>query len=565
MEDFQKDLLETVEIFAEEDRKVIASLKKQLNDQNKTRAASRNARPEKESQEKSDTLTHSQKEALDVLKSGCNVFLDGKAGTGKSFLTRLFLQYLYKKGKSVLVCAPTGIAALNIGGATLHLTFGVPVRMLLSHEECEDRKKMKVIDRADVILIDEISMCRIDLFGFVARSILSSEERTGKKKQVVVVGDFHQLPPVLKSEEKKQFLKEYSNKLFAFESRLWDKLEIRTVELQEVVRQTDKRLIEALNNIRCGKPDFECFLQNVKDDPEAISICATNNEAQRINSSMLEKLRTKREYKASMWGAIPDVPTLGKLTLAIGAHVIMLTNDEKKRWMNGTLGKVTKLHTDTVSVLMDNGGEYEVSRHTWEAKEYVLRTGANGHYIEEDTIGQFTQFPMKLAWAITIHKSQGQTFEKVNIHPEGIFSDGQLYVALSRGQSIDGIRIVGELKESHLKMSQKVVDFYGVNRSPLNTLLTTFPQKAKKVVKNEKGSQEKVKSFVKKQGNETREKILRLVIANPVITSTEIAAAIGIYRSAVQKHLEKLKKAGVLIRTGSKKRGQWWWIKSDPP
>lgn len=514
------------------------------------------------------TLTSEQNAAMRVLLSGKSVFLTGKAGTGKSYLTRAFIEESKKAGKNILVCAPTGIAALNVGGATLHRTFAVPTEILNTHDECKKEKNLKIIDKADIILIDEISMCRIDLFRFVAKTIVSSQDRTGRKKQVVVVGDFFQLPPVLKYEEKKDFQKIYGKKLYAFESLLWQEMGFMKVELSEVVRQKDPDFMTALNKIREGISDFSIFPAFTEDDLEAITICGRNDEADQINRQQLSRLTKKRIYEARCYG-LNDAPTAQSLELGEGARVIMLANDEHGRWANGTLAVVTALLKDRIMIKVAEGNEYEVEYYTWETKEYELRKRSDGSYVIETYVtGSFSQIPVKLAYAITIHRSQGQTYDKVNIHPEGIFAEGQLYVALSRGRSLKGIRIIGKLTEKQLKVSGKVVDFY----KAFNTLMTTTCQrggqenvKTKEVVikeNTERGGQENVKkerkrSFSTYIGKTTRNRILDLIKDNPYITSLKMVKYLNMNRSAIQKHLVKLAAEGWLIRSGSKKTGRW--------
>lgn len=512
-----------------------------------------------------ETLTDEQDKAMNSLMSGANIFLTGKAGTGKSFVIRRFIAWCKDTKKNILVCAPTGIAALNVGGATLHRTFAVPTEMLNKDDKCEKSKNLKLIDKADIILIDEISMCRIDLFQYVANTILSSQNRIGRKKQVVVVGDFFQLPPVLKNEEKRNFQKIYGRKLYAFESTLWQKMGFTIVELSEVVRQKDPAFMAALNKIRDGIPDFSLFSEYTKDDTKAITICSRNDEVSLINSQQLKRLSKKHIYEAHCWGQ-NDAPTVQRLELAKGARVILLSNDDQGRWANGTLAEVTALFDDSIKIKVEGGNEYKVGYYTWETKEYHLRKQHDDTYvIETDIIGSFCQIPVKLAYAITIHRSQGQTYDRVNIHPEGIFTEGQLYVALSRGRSLEGTRIVGKLTEKQLKVSNKVIDFY----KNFNTFLTTTCKRGgqkqevvNKIDNKTRGGQESVKkermsSFSTYKGENTRNRILDLIHEDPYITSLEMVELLHINRSAIQKHLRKLTAEGWLIRSGSKKTGKW--------
>ena len=405
-------------------------------------------------------LTPSQEQALKLLDFGLNVFLTGKAGTGKSYL----IDYFVKKHpeKNIIKCAPTGVAALNIGGATIHRTFGVPVRLLGYDDICTKPEKLEVLEKADVILIDEISMCRIDVFEYVMRTLKKVFSKSGSK-QIVLVGDFYQLPPVLNEDrEGEAFHRLYGDRLYAFESLMWNGGDFLTVELTEVIRQNEERLLSSLSKIREGIPDFRIFKRADYADDSAVSLCPTNNKAKQINNDHLKQLNNLTTFRASITGPISDedMATDKELTLAKGARIIMLVNDSEGRWVNGSLGTITSLDEEYITVRIDNNGEYQVEPYTWSIKEYELEEDTKTHekHIVEKEIGTFTQFPMKLAWAITIHKSQGQTYDKVNIF-NGFFANGQMYVALSRCKTLDGIHIMGNLVEGQLLWSRAVKIF----------------------------------------------------------------------------------------------------------
>ncbi|MBO4452071.1 MAG: AAA family ATPase [Bacteroidaceae bacterium] len=494
--------------------------------------------------------TPEQQAALDVLMSGENVFLTGKAGTGKSYVTRQFVEQSERKGKNILVCAPTGIAARNVDGYTLHRTFGIPTAILDTDQVCESDYCCKLIDKADIILIDEISMCRADTFGFVVRSILSSIRKTERKKQLVVVGDFYQLRPVIKEADKSVYRRLYGNSIFAFESSYWRQINFTTIELSEVIRQRDHSLATALNNIRRGAPDYSLFRRYACDDPDAITVCATNAEVSRINRSRLSELSNVRSYRADEWGdTLDDYPTDNILELAVGAHVIMVANDPDGRWVNGTLGIVTATGETTISVRMQDGHEYQVEPYTWNAKQCYVRTSrrTGKDVVMTEIVGGFSQLPVKLAYAITIHRSQGQTYDKINIHPDRIFEEGQLYVALSRCRTLEGIRIVGELSEKSLKINEKVKNFY-----------TTISKDTIKKGGMEK--EDKRKTFTKVRGEEVRENIKRLLKRFPMLTLDDLSEHLEIRRSAVQKHIDRMKAEGTLVRTGATKNGRWWVV-----
>ena len=417
-----------------------------------------------------DMLTNSQQKALELVRSGANVFLTGKAGTGKSYLTDCIIEELKSAGKKMMICAPTGIAALNINGVTLHSAF----RAKGSIQEpgdffCpqEKNKQKKVIDEAEVIIIDEISMCRTDLFEYVTNSCLMSK----KEKQYILVGDFFQLPPILMKEETKAYMQLYKKKIFAFQSEMWRELNFITIELQEVVRQKDPKLIEALDHIREGKPDFAVFekVRNLKEDKQAIRLCTTNSKVKQINDSNLKKLEQKyskkksaqsdiRTYLAVVSGAFEAPPTEKELTLIKDARVMILAN-KKGAYVNGSLGYIKELGDDEIVVKLDSGDSVSIEKYSWEKYEYNVVEKDGKKKLEQVVVASFQQFPLKLAWAITVHKSQGQTFDKVIIYAENFFSPGQMYVALSRCRTLKGMNIIGKLENEDVAADPEVLEF----------------------------------------------------------------------------------------------------------
>ena len=401
-------------------------------------------------------LTKSQQLAMDAFQAGYSFFLTGKAGTGKSFVTRQIIDQCKSMGKQVLVCAPTGIAAINVGGVTIHSAFRAPVGIVEPGKRCVDSRKLKVLEAADVILIDEISMCRLDLFEFVINSI-----KYIGKKQLILVGDFFQLPPVLTDSESEVYNRFYPS-IYPFMSPLWDDMGIKTIELKECVRIQEKSLVKALDDIRVGIPNFKIFKSTKKDSKTAVSLCTTNKKAADINQEGLKNLKNPERLTANIYGEFPekDMPTDKVLTLAPGARVMLLNNSDF--WVNGTLGTVESIQDDFVMVSMSSG-THIIKRNKWEATEYQTRTikedGKTKTILEQVTVGSFHQFPLKLAWAITVHKSQGQTYDEVNIYPERFFSPGQMYVALSRCKTLDGMKIIGKLSPKGLICSDEVKDF----------------------------------------------------------------------------------------------------------
>ena len=424
-------------------------------------------------------LTSDQKKALALLEKGDNVFITGEAGTGKSFVLNEYLRRNSKK--NIIVCAPTGIAAINVGGSTIHRVFNAPLGVARPGEF--NSAPSEPLINADVIVIDEISMCRFDLFEYVVRTIKKAEEirqnnaniealKEGKmprlldKKKIIVIGDFFQLAPVITPKDKEILSNYWENNSigdgFAFISPLWAELEFKNIVLKEIVRQINENdYVENLNKIRIGDySGIEWFNNYISMQPISggIYLCGTNLKADGINQKESEKLSGKpRNYKAEIKGAVgeSDKMTRDDLTLKIGMQVMTLVNDTSEGFQNGSIGKITALADDHVDVRLNNGKEVTVKAHDWEILGYEMQE----ENLEKVVLGNFKQIPLKIAYAITIHKSQGQTYSSVNISPD-CFADGQLYVALSRAKTANGMSLEHRITRSALKTSQAVKDFY---------------------------------------------------------------------------------------------------------
>ncbi len=423
-------------------------------------------------------LNEEQQEALKILQSGANVFLTGKAGVGKSTLLR---QYIKTCKKNVLVCAPTGIAALNVGGMTLHRCFGIsPGPKGRFDPARDDIHPSKALKNAEVLIIDEISMCRFDLFAYVCRYL----EMLNKHPQIILVGDFFQLPPVLNKDEK-DILKRLWNlesvgEGFAFISEWWDKLDLSVINLRQVMRQTDNEFIDILNAIRSGRADAGTIkrLQNISqynienhDDMlhRAIRIVPRKKEAEAINSRELSAIDDVLfTFTGTSGGEFSpsDAPVDEVFSIKVGARVMSVVNDRLKQYVNGSMGTVIGINQaeHIITVLFDNGEMANVGIYIWKKQRYEVDED-NGT-LREYEVGWFAQFPLRLAYAITIHKSQGQTYDAAIISPR-MFANGQLYVALSRCRSKDAIYIDGALKPDDLKVSQEVCAFYNAMEYPL--------------------------------------------------------------------------------------------------
>lgn len=408
--------------------------------------------------DKYDGLTDCQKSALTAMLNGRNVFLTGDAGTGKSYVLQ---RYLDHAKRNVIACAPTGIAALKLrGGSTIHRAFHLPYRQVYDYSKTIHPPEE--ILNAQTIVIDEISMCRVDLFDYIAEMIFKAERLTGRRKQLIVVGDFFQLPPVLRNEDR-EILKNKYPKLgngFCFNGANWNFFNFQTFKLDEVVRQSEETFVSQLDLARVG--DVQCleyFNDQViidEPDPEAIYLVPTNAKANRINQQKLAEIDgDEYVFMATKEGTVNKGDEAADLELVLkpGARVIALCNEEN--FKNGQLGTVKKINDRSVKVIWDNNQKSDVKYHEWE----ISRPIWNGETIEHDTIGTFKQIPLRLAYAITIHKSQGQTYPKAIVDPS-CFDVGQLYVALSRCESIDGLSLTQRIWPSALKSSPEVVDFY---------------------------------------------------------------------------------------------------------
>lgn len=410
----------------------------------------------------SSVLNEEQRKVFASFVSGANLYITGKGGSGKSFLTRYIINYCHQKERKVLICAPTGIAALNISGATIHRTFGAPTSIIEPGERCRKKNLLEIIDAAEVIIIDEISMCRVDLFEYVANTLLHMKNR----KQLILVGDFYQLPPVLTPKDSKAFNAFYGDRLYAFESELWQKLQLQTMELQCSMRQKDKAFVKTLDNIREGVANFSVF-KNSSSDPMALTICGTNDEADKINKENLNWLKKQGakicKLQAEVTGTVDssEKPTDEILTLCPGARVVMLCNDKNNTWVNGSFGTIIEIKDNGLKIRIEgNGSEVSVERYKWTYLEYDVEIAEDGKKkLVTKERGLFEQYPVRLAWAITIHKSQGQTYERVNVSTENIFAEGQLYVALSRCKTIEGMHISGKLTDSKVIASEAVKHF----------------------------------------------------------------------------------------------------------
>ena len=414
-----------------------------------------------------------------------SVFLTGKAGTGKS----TFLKYITANTrKKYVVLAPTGIAAVNVGGQTMHSFFRLPFRPFVSDDvefqpkRLRERMKysgdfIKLLKQIELIIIDEISMVRADIIDFIdriLREFCHNRREPFAGKQLLLVGDIFQLEPVVTGDVKDVLAREYSTPFF-FSAKAFREVDLVPIELRKVYRQTDSGFIQMLDRIRDGRPlrsDIDTLNRKVNplildgpaegDDRRLVMTIATRKDTvDTINESRLAELKSKElVYEGQVTGEFPEssYPTDLKLRLKTGAQVVFIKNDIDRRWVNGTLGKVVETLPDKIRVELDNGDIHVIERERWSNIRY--RFDEKDKKVIEEELGSFMQYPLKLAWALTIHKSQGLTFDRVVVDlGSGAFSGGQSYVALSRCTSLDGLTLRTTINERDVWVNPNVLRF----------------------------------------------------------------------------------------------------------
>jgi hypothetical protein len=409
-----------------------------------------------------------------VLHTNRNIFLTGKAGTGK---TTFLHQVKQLSGKRLAVVAPTGVAAINAGGVTIHSLFQLPFGPLVPGATQREgrkfnREKINLLRTLDLLVIDEISMVRADVLDGIDE-ILRQYRNSGQPfggVQLLLIGDMQQLPPVIRDEEW-ALLRPYYQTGYFFGSKALRQTPYVSIELTHIYRQSDQRFINLLNSIRekTITPDQLADLNkryipdfSPSDTEGYITLSTHNHTAQQINSQKLAALKAKpRTFTATVEGDFPAhaYPTEERLELKVGAQVMFIKNDisRDKRYYNGKIGRITDIDDDVIVV--DSGGEdIEVYPADWSNIRYSLDPSTKE--IKAEPIGTFRQFPLKLAWAITIHKSQGLTFEKAIIDASGAFAHGQVYVALSRCKTLNGLVLRAPIPSRSIKTEQTLEDFH---------------------------------------------------------------------------------------------------------
>jgi len=415
--------------------------------------------------------------ALDLVQeTNQTFFLTGRAGTGKSTFMKHIVETVEK---NFLVVAPTGIAAVNVGGVTIHSFFQFPLRPLLPNDEgikifWKNSEKRKIISAMDTLIIDEISMVRADLIDGIDFSLRKNGGNPNMPfggKQVIFVGDIFQLEPVtIKGSGEQTIINEIYGNPYFYNAKVFESIELVTIELQKVYRQTDSEFVSLLDKVRIkdiSQADLDyintrVFSQSqLNENDFAITLTTTNEISNNVNYQKLDELDADSFlYVADVSGEFEEskYPTDPELVLKVGAQVIFIKNDTARRWVNGTIGQVCELTENDIKVRLKDGTSHFVEKRVWENLKYQYNKEKKK--IEQEIIGTFEQYPLKLAWAITIHKSQGLTFDRVVIDfGSGTFASGQAYVALSRATSFKGLFLKQKLYSTDIYIDESIKEF----------------------------------------------------------------------------------------------------------
>ena len=398
-----------------------------------------------------------------------HVFVTGRAGTGKSTL----LNHLaWNTEKSIVISAPTGVAALNVGGQTIHSLFRLPIGVIADHDIDQTTELRKLLNSIDTLVIDEVSMVNADLMDAIDRSLRQARQRAGEPfggVQVVLFGDPYQLAPVPGGTEERAYFADTYRSMWFFDAKVWQEADLRIVELLQVHRQHESDFRFMLNAVRHGQVTKEIAdrLNEVgarpAPDDGTITLATRNDTVNRINAQALGRLpgrvlTAKAEVSGDFGGR--NYPADESLELKVGAQVMFLRNDvgqgDGPRWVNGTIGTVTKIDS---TVYVDVDGEvHEVEPAIWEKFRYTWSPATKK--LTKDVVAEFTQFPLRLAWAVTIHKSQGKTYDAAIVDlGTRAFTSGQTYVALSRITTLEGLYLTRPLRPSDIMVDQDVERF----------------------------------------------------------------------------------------------------------
>ncbi len=402
-------------------------------------------------------------------------YLTGRAGTGKSSLLNYFRKNTTKKH---VVLAPTGLAALQVGGSTIHSFFGFPLRTMMKNDPeiyawGKGHPRLRIVKKMDTLIIDEVSMVRADLLDAIDLSLrlnMNNDAPFGGK-QVIFIGDAFQLSPVVTAQDQSYEDSERYESPYFFSAESFRNARPKIVELKRIYRQHDEDFIYLLNRIRMGtadEHDIDAINERFSDDKctsdeFAITLTSVNAIADLVNQQKLMELSsTSFLFKGRPEGTFHErlYPAPASLQLKEGAQLMMVKNDLQGRWVNGSIGKIEQLSQQEIWVRFQDGKTHRVDAVTWENKNYVWNRAENT--ITFDVQGTYTQFPLRLAWAITIHKSQGLTFDRIVIDMgRGAFAHGQLYVALSRCKTLGGITLRSKIKARDMIVDDVVEYFAG--------------------------------------------------------------------------------------------------------
>ncbi len=419
------------------------------------------------------TLSDEFKGILDQLEytKDC-LFITGRAGTGKSTLLQVFRNTTKKR---VVVLAPTGVSALNVRGQTIHSFFGFPPR-IIHPNEIEKRKNFRIYHNIDMIIIDEISMVRADMLDNINLFLKKNRQNTLPfgGVQMVFFGDLFQLPPVVSTIPEKEYFRTYYTSPYFFSAHCFSEITLKMVELTHVYRQEERSFIQLLDNIRLNQMDYDDFLylnerhQPIPEDRSYfITLSARNDIANKINDNELNAITEPAvHFNATISGEFnPQLyPTNLNLILKKGAQVMFVKNDLQKQYVNGKIGIIEDVSEDRILVkILDQNHDEKtiiVEQQEWEIIRYEMNPQDPGQ-ISSKIIGVFKQYPLKLAWAITIHKSQGKTFDRVIIDMgRGAFESGQTYVALSRCTTLNGIILTQPITSRDIFVDERISEYY---------------------------------------------------------------------------------------------------------
>ena len=418
-----------------------------------------------------DTQNKQQVMAYELIaNTNSSFFLTGRAGTGKT----TFLQNVQKiVDKQFITLAPTGVAAILAGGDTIHSFFGLPLDVCTPGTMGKmSEARILTLIHADTIIIDEVSMVRcdiIDAIDYTMRKTLRSTLPFGGK-QIIFVGDMFQLPPVSKKGAEGDLMNDlyHTNDFFFYKADVIKRMRLVKIEFQKVYRQEDEKFLRILESVRLNKTTPETLMhlnervcQPTKEDGTVITLASLNRTADTINQQRLSEIDSEEYiYEGTVQGKFEDkrFPVDKTLKLKVGAQVMFTRNDPQRRWANGTIGTVSKLSKDEIKVTIDSGTTYVVPNCTWES--YVYDYDKEERKMKKEKVGAFTQYPLRLAWAITVHKSQGMTFDKLYLDlSRGMFAAGQLYVALSRVRSLGGLYLSQPIIPQYAHTSREVLSY----------------------------------------------------------------------------------------------------------